>query len=296
VAAAVEAIVSALVPFRSGVFHPKKWPRDIAVCCEKRKSTCAAMSLHDRFMARGSGNRDGATSTLARPRGPRTLPTIRQLLTDLEHVHGDLRRLPAEARRSAICASGLLDLSAAAALIGEALADGALPDRAYGEFLHGGRGDAYLVESLLTFTSAKRGSISDALRACVFASDHNRCCMESSFCAGPLHADHFVPVLLGGESSEANLWTLCQTHNLWKRESWPSAADAAAWLASGRALPEVYLDKLAERPWREGFVADPAARGARSVTRERRGPVRRVRVPWTRPPGPLAPAAPLAFR
>ena len=261
-------------------------------------------------MARGTGTdcKAQATSSLARPRGQRSAtPALADTLRALNTDCGGLLRLTAEARTEVVTTSGLRDRSPIAALIADALSEGALsegmPARALHEVLQGRRNESYIVEALLMFTPAERENIGKAQRERVFASDHGRCCRADKTCSGPdtLNADHFLPVRLGGRNGDAenpdgNLWTLCRTHNVsGKRESFPTEAEANAWLTTGRLLPAAYLNKLAERPWREGFVADPNARPARSMTKERRGPVKKIRVAWTGPT-PFVPSASPVYR
>lgn len=133
----------------------------------------------------------------------------------------------------------------------------------------------------MLLNAAKRESIPPLLRDAVFARDGYRCCLaQLGGCYGGLCLDHLIPVILGGLSTEdaENLWTLCFGHNIRKFGHWPDEDVKAAFLASGRELPQLYFDLLAQRPWREAHDLDQTwweevashRRRQRRLARERR--------------------------
>jgi hypothetical protein len=209
-------------------------------------------------MARGTGRSAGATvKAHARATGvaAHALPSIRTILTGLQsELEVSLVSLPADRRRELIAASGLLERPGIPALIGEALIEGIIPEHLYR------RGDFHpeqLVERLLPFSPAMRVPITSALRAAVIARDGLRGGLEHLPGGyGELVVDHFVPVCLGGPTTLDNLWLISQGHNAAKLGSWPSEETAQAFVAQVGALPSVYFELLALRPWRQAHDLD----------------------------------------
>jgi hypothetical protein len=220
-------------------------------------------------MAVGTGCGVGAK---AKTPGGIATPSIRATLAALEAERTDdsrepLTELPEEHRRRLIARSGLLERPGAPALIAAALSDGIVPRHIYQAFLEGHprHGSGWLVEQLLPLRAVERKAISPKLREAVFARDGHRCCLEHlGGCYGKLRLDHFLPVILGGptiianvvENPLENLWALCHFHNMAKFGHWPDEEVEAAFLANGRKLPQIYLDLLAQRPWRDAHDLD----------------------------------------
>jgi hypothetical protein len=242
---------------------------------DAKTTSCSHTRRNHRPMASGMSCRKSGQR--AKPhcaqRGGTAAAGIRATLVALEAEHAaqtgrrePLTELPAEVRRALIVGSGLLEQPGASALIAEALCDGVIPGHLYGRFLGSGRrvsrqrrrcGSGWLVEQLLLLSPAKREPISPALREAVFARDGRRCCLAHlGGCYGKRCLDHFVPVILGGLTDISNLWTTCVGHNMDKFGHWPDEELEAALLASGRELPPIYFDLLAQRPWREAHDLD----------------------------------------
>jgi hypothetical protein len=78
----------------------------------------------------------------------------------------------------------------------------------------------YVLKSLEKSSSTRnRESISQKLRYQILFRDNSTCqrCGKTPKDGVKLHVDHKTPVDWGGDSSESNLWTLCESCNLGKK-------------------------------------------------------------------------------